>query len=368
MVKLCEIISAAERLAPEDLACEWDNVGLQVGNKTSEITRVLISLDINNEVIDEAIKKDCQLIMAHHPLIFKGVKIITEDSYQGQLLYKAIQNNLNIYIMHTNLDLAQNGLNDYLASILEVDVIDILDVTQEQDLFKLVVFIPVDHFEKVKSGILEAGAGHIGNYSHTSFSLKGQGSFKPLKGSNPYIGQEDQVSRVDEYRMETIVDKKDLKYVLEIMHNLHPYEEVAYDLYPLYNPVSEYGLGRLGKLKKEIKLMDYLELIKERLSIQQIKYIGQDNIPIKRVALCSGSGAELIPLSSAKGADVYITSDIKYHEAQLAEQHGIALIDAGHFHTENIVKKLLYEYFTKEFDDIDIIESDIITDPWKYLD
>ncbi|MFW6287625.1 MAG: Nif3-like dinuclear metal center hexameric protein [bacterium] len=367
MVQLREVVAAAERLAPEEIAYEWDNVGLQVGNKSSEVKRMLISLDINDEVIIEAIRNDCQLIVAHHPVIFRPIKSITEHNYQGRLLYNAIKNDINIYVMHTNLDLAEGGLNDYLASILEVEKTDIITTAQKQNLYKLVVFVPVDHIERVRSGILEAGAGHIGNYSHTSFSLKGQGSFKPLEGSNPYSGKEGQLSTVDEYRLETVVKQSDLRGVLNAMIKLHPYEEVAYDLYPLLEPTKEYGLGRLGVLKKEMKLFDYIQLIKDRLSIQQIKYSGEDNKYIKRVALCSGSGAELILQASKKGADVLVTSDIKYHEAQLAENHGIALIDAGHFHTENVVKRLLYEYFIKECPLIDIIKSEIITDPWKYI-
>lgn len=368
MVRVNDIIKVAERLAPKKLAYDWDNIGLQIGSKSANVKKILLSLDINEQVIDEAIEQECQLIIAHHPMIFKPIKKINKDNYQGNIIYKAINNNLNIYTMHTNLDISKNGLNDYLADILEIKNTNYLKLTseREEELYKLVSYIPSESFEIVREGILEAGAGHIGNYSHTSFSSKGQGTFKPLMGSEPYIGDVGELNNVDEYRFETVVKKQDIKAALKAMHELHPYEEIAYDLYPLSNS-SENGLGRIGFLQKEIKFIEYIKFVKSRLNIQQLKYVGDTNAKIKCIAICSGSGADFIAKSAEKGADLLITSDIKYHDGQLAEELGINLIDAGHYHTEIIVKFLLYEYFKREIKGVKIIKSNINTNPWNYL-
>jgi len=369
MIKVNDIIGAAERLAPKNLAYDWDNIGLQIGNKSDLVKNMLISLDINEEVINEAVDEKCQLIIAHHPLIFKPIKKINNDNYQGNLLYKAILNKINIFTMHTNLDIARNGLNDYLAKVLEIKNTNYLKLTneQDQDIFKLVIFIPAEHFEEVKTGILKTSAGHLGNYSHTSFSSKGQGTFKPLAGSEPYIGDIGKLNKVDEYRFETIVKKSDIKGVLKIMHELHPYEKIAYDLYPVDNSSVKHGLGRIGFLKQEIEFNDYMKFVKMILNNQQIKYVGKPRDIVRCIAICSGSGAELIVQAAEKGADLLITSDIKYHQAQLAESLGINLIDAGHYNTEIIVKSLLYEYFKSEIKGVNIIKSSINTNPWNYF-
>jgi len=366
MIRVNDIIKVAERLAPKDLGYDWDNIGLQIGSKSGIVKKVLLSLDINEKVIDEALNQECQLIIAHHPLIFKPIKKINKDNYQGNLVYKAIMNNLNIYIMHTNLDISKNGLNDYLADFLEIKNTNYLELTKEQEVFKFVIYIPSEDFEMVKTGIFEAGAGHIGNYSHTSFASKGQGTFKPLMGTEPYIGDIGKLNMVDEYRLETVVKKKDIKDVLKAMHEIHPYEEVAYDLYPLYNSVK-YGLGRIGFLQKEIQFAEYIKFVKSKLNIQQVKYVGNPVDKIRCIAICSGSGAGLIAKAAEKGADLLITSDIKYHDGQKAEELGINLIDAGHYHTEIIVKSLLYEYLSKEINGVKIIKSNINTDPWNYF-
>lgn len=367
MIKVSDVIKAAEKLAPTYLACDWDNIGLQIGNKSEPVNNILISLDVNEKIINEALNEKCQLIISHHPFIFKPLNKINGDNDKGKQIYKAIINNLNVYSMHTNLDIAKNGLNDYLAKILGINNIKFLKLTTERELYKLVVFIPVEHFEDVKAGILASGAGYIGNYSHTSFSIRGKGSFKPLKGSTPYLGKKNKLNIVDEYRFETIVKKSDIKGVLEVMYDRHPYEEVAYDLYPLQESSEKYGLGRIGFLQNKMLFSKYLKIVQERLNIKQLKYVGKIDSKIKNIAICSGSGAELIPLAAQKGADILITSDIKYHEAQMAESYGIGLIDAGHYNTEIVVKSLLYKYFTSEINGVKIIKSKINTDPWNYI-
>ena len=366
MHRLRDIIQIAENLASFDLAYDWDNVGLQIGDYDQEIKDIMLTLDTNEKVIDEAISKGCQLIISHHPFIFKPLEKINFQDKKGKIIYKIIKNNINLLVMHTNLDLANGGLNDYLFEILGLKDKDFLEYHTESTLYKLVCFIPYESFEKVKMAILNSGAGQIAKYSHSSFSTKGKGTFKPLSGSNPYIGKENTMQELDEIRFETIVSKKYLDKIIEKLKEVHAYEKVAYDVFSLSNQDLKYGLGRIGKTYKEIKLIEFIDLIKKRLNILEMKYVGKDSKLIKNVALCTGSGAKLISLASEKGAELYITSDIKYHEAQLAEDLGIALLDIGHYHSEVIVKKLFYDYFLENIQNINLYISETQTNPWNY--
>ncbi|MEJ6952032.1 Nif3-like dinuclear metal center hexameric protein [Natronospora cellulosivora (SeqCode)] len=366
MYKISDIVKIAENLASKKLAFEWDNVGLQVGDYDNIVSNILLSLDLTEQVIDEAISKKCQLIISHHPLIFKPLKTIKNNDSKGKLIFKMIENRVNLYVMHTNLDVVKGGLNDYLSNILKLEEIELLKTSADTKYYKLVTFIPLKSFDKVKNAVLEAGAGHIGNYSHTSFSIKGKGSFKPLATAKPYIGKENLLESVDEIRFETLVSDEKLSNILNILLDTHPYEEVAYDLIPLDNKFEKHGLGRIGNNPNHYKLLDFVDLLQNSLGSKGIKYLGDKSKNINKVAICSGSGASLISCAAYKGADLYISSDIKYHDAQLAEELGIALIDAGHYYTEAVVKKLLYNYFIKETDGINIFTSELNTNPWNY--
>lgn len=363
------IINLATKLAPAKLAASWDNVGLTVGDYNQVVHRVLLSLDVNDMVLEEAINKGCQLIIAHHPFIFQGMKSIRNDDIVGRIIMKAVKNDISIFSAHTNLDIAPKGLNDYLANILEIRDLIPIDITQKTKYYKLVVFIPDDYFERVKIAVLDAGAGNIGDYSHASFSIKGEGTFKPQKGSNPFIGQTGEISSVQELRLETLVVEDRIDNVVNEMLKAHPYEEVAYDLYPLLFEGDKYGLGRVGKLENKVRLIDYLEKVKLKLNLNCLRYIGEDDAIIQKIAVCSGSGASLIKQAKAAGADLYITGDVKFHEAQMAKDLGLKLLDAGHYETEVIVKDLLLEYFKRQSITnnlhVDFIKSEVNTNPWK---
>ncbi|MFW6022763.1 MAG: Nif3-like dinuclear metal center hexameric protein [Halanaerobiaceae bacterium] len=369
MTQIKDVIKILNQLAPDNLAFEWDSVGMQVGDVNNNVKNILVTLDVNEKVIEEALDKNCQLILSHHPFIFKPLdKII--NTGKGELIFKLIKNNISLFSMHTNLDIVSGGLNDYLADILKLNNVQLLKTIKEKKLNKLVVFIPENHLNEVRDALLNNGAGFLGNYSHTSFITKGSGSFKPLAGSKPFMGKENKINVVEEYRFETIIEEEKIGQIVAIMKDVHPYEEVAYDLYPLNNK-SGYGLGRIGNLNREYNLADYLKIVKDKLNISQLKYVGELDKRIKRVAVCSGSGADLISLSQKMGADLYITADIKYHDAQFAETIDIALLEAGHYQSEIIVKNIFKEYLDKKMDnkslDISILKSEINTDPWNYL-
>lgn len=369
MISVNDIITSAYKLAPAKYAFDWDNIGLHVGSKQAEVEKVLITLDINKDTIEEAVNNKCQMIISHHPLIFKPISKINFNNEKGKLLHKIIYNNLNIACFHTNLDIAAGGLNDYLARIIGLEDMEPLQIDYNEKYYKLVVYVPVEHFNEVQKAVLDKGAGQIGKYSHCSFSTKGEGTFKPLTGSEPYQGRIDEISNVQEKRLETIVREDKVQEVISVIKTAHPYEEVAYDLFMLYNNRlgSDLGIGRIGSLKKEYKLDQYLSIIKDKLNLKQIKYTGGKNKKIKQVAVCSGSGADYIEKAVEKGADLYITGDIKFHQAQLAEELGLALIDAGHYKTEIIVKDLLCNYFNDCFKGVTFIKSVINTNPWSYI-
>ncbi|ACL69989.1 Nif3-like dinuclear metal center hexameric protein [Halothermothrix orenii] len=371
MVRLSNIVGVMNEIAPRFLAMDWDNPGLQIGYFSQEINRVLVTLDVTEEVVEEAIEENCQLIISHHPLLFKGLKSIHDKSYNGRVVLKAIKNNIAVLSAHTNFDIVGSGINDYLSHLLGLSDIQPLKVTGEKPYIKLVVFIPESHFDVVRKEILDSGlAGFIGNYSHTSFSVKGEGTFKPLEGSNPFTGQKGHLARVEELRLETIIPANNISKVIDIIKKVHPYEEVAYDLYPLNNTGEKYGLGRIGLLEKGIKLVDFVDIVKEKLGIRHIRYTGNyDNI-VKRIAVCSGSGGDLIREARNKRADLYITGDIKYHDAQLASELGLAVVDAGHYGTEKHVKSLLVGLLTDKFKEngfkVGVCKSRINTNPWLY--
>ncbi|HLV09074.1 MAG TPA: Nif3-like dinuclear metal center hexameric protein [Halanaerobiales bacterium] len=365
MSKIREIIYAARQLAPETLAYDWDNTGLQFGSEEQKVKKALITLDITGEVVIEAIRKNCQLIISHHPLIFSPVKSIDYDSSFGKIIKKIVKNDLAIYAMHSNLDLAENGLNDYLSLKIGLKETQPLKIAGDT-LFKLVVYIPLKFFSDVQKAILDTGAGFTGNYSHTSFAVEGKGTFKPLRGSRPFIGREGSMEEVEEKRLETIVKREQLNNIIEVIIEKHPYEEVAYDIYPLENSLGNHGLGRIGYLEKEFSFLEYIKIIKEVFSLKNLNYAGRKDKMIKRVAICSGSGGDLIKTAHKNKADLYITGDVKYHQAQLAEELGLCLIDAGHFETEIQVIKLLKNYFSDRIKDAEFVETEINTNPWNY--
>ncbi len=369
--KVQRIIDIINKVASPRLAESWDNVGLLVGDYKAEVEKVMVSLDVTEKVLDEAIEEGAGLIISHHPLIFSSLKSIRADQFIGKMIMKAIQNGINIFAAHTNLDIANGGINDLLAGKIGLTKIQPLDVTSTDELYKIVVFIPEGHQEEVANAISDAGAGWIGNYSHSTFQTEGYGTFMPLEGTNPFIGREGELERVKEIRLETITPGSRLNRVINAMIKKHPYEEVAYDIYPLKNQGEKTGLGRIGYLPKPITLEEAIEKFKDVLEIPHLRYVGDLKRQIHKVALCSGSGADFINKATYAGADLYLTGDIKYHEAQRAESLGLALIDAGHFATEIICVPYLFNLLQEEREKkslkVEIIQSNKQVDSmlWK---
>ncbi len=346
-VKCQVIIEAMDKLAPRSLAEDWDNVGLLVGSSAQTIHKILITLDVTKAVVEQAVKDKIDLIIAHHPVIFKSISAIRTDLPQGQILSALIKADIGVYAAHTNLDTASGGVNDVLADAFQLcDVRPLADNFSEK-LCKLVVFVPETHREIVGDAIMTAGAGHIGNYSHCSFAANGIGTFLPLDGSKPFIGHAGKLEHVQESRLETIMPEKVYKSVVKAMLKVHPYEEVAYDVYPLMNSGEKLGLGRVGKLVSPIVLADFIEQVKSALGVSAVSVVGDQNKLIKKVAVCGGAGASLLHKAAFAGADVLVTGDVKYHEGQDAVALGISIINAGHFATEQPVLSYVAEYLSK---------------------
>lgn len=321
--------------APE-LAEDWDNVGLQVGDPGAPLERVMVALDPGLSAVQAARDAGAQALVTHHPLLFRPLKRLTPEDAVGQALWMAVRDGVAIISAHTNLDCAADGLNSWLAAKLGVKQSAPLQPITG-DYLKLIVFIPAGHEQCVAKAIFSAGAGQIGAYDECSFRSCGEGTFRPGQGTNPFIGEVGQSEQVDEVRFETIVPKRKLARVLEKMQKAHPYEEVAYDLVPLQNQVPGAGLGRIGRLEQATALDDFAARVKTALGCDHLRLIGAGSRPVHKIALCGGSGAGLLQTAHRQGADVLVTGDVKYHDARQAEELGIALIDAGHFATEKLM-------------------------------
>ncbi|MGE5397428.1 MAG: Nif3-like dinuclear metal center hexameric protein [Chitinophagales bacterium] len=339
-----DIFMIMESLAPLRLAESWDNCGLQVGSFDQAVNGIIVALDLDWEVLKMAIDHNANLIVTHHPLIFSGMKKISQETYHGKLIHEIIHRNITVYSAHTNLDSAPGGLNDALACCLHLEEVISLGSPRAEKLFKLVVFVPEAHLEIVREAIGRAGAGHLGKYSDCCFLSPGTGLFRPSEGANPFLGRQGTLERVSEYRLETIVPEGTLSTVIAAMLEAHPYEEVAYDLYPLANSGPVISYGRKGLLFNTITLQELAANVKNTFQLQHIRYCGDPNQQVKNIGIVSGSGASMIPLAIKDGCDVLITGDIKYHEAQEACRSGLALIDAGHDGLEKTMVDLVGDY------------------------
>ena len=334
--RIQDLVGLIHKLYAPELAEDWDNVGLQVGDPGRPLDRVMVALDPGLEAVEAARDAGAQALVTHHPLLFKPVKRLTPDDAVGKVLWTAVRDDVAIISAHTNLDCAVDGLNSWLAEKMGVEQAVPLQAVAG-DYLKLVVFVPVGHEEAVADALFSAGGGQIGAYDQCSFRSSGEGTFRPGPGTQPYIGTVGQREKTEEVRLETIIPKRKLLRVLEKMQKAHPYEEVAYDLLPLQNQVPGAGLGRVGKLAQQTTLGEFAARVKESLGCDHLRLIGADQMPVRKVALCGGSGAFLLQTAHRQGADVLVTGDVKYHEARQAEELGIALIDAGHFATEQLM-------------------------------
>ncbi|HYS42505.1 MAG TPA: Nif3-like dinuclear metal center hexameric protein [Geobacteraceae bacterium] len=331
--KVSDIVGIINKIAPFSRAEEWDNVGLQVGDPAAPAERIMVALDPGRDALEAAVAAGCRCLLTHHPFIFKPLKRISLADPLGGLLALAIKNDLAVISLHTNLDVAQGGVNDLLAGLLGVASSEPLKITDREDFVKLAVFVPRGSEAQVLEALFRF-SGFIGNYSDCSFQAAGTGTFKPLDGAKPFIGEVGKRECAEESRIEVLLRNEDVTAAVNALVKAHPYEEPAYDLYPLLNRGKASGLGRIGQLQEETTLGHFAAAVKKHLDVQTLRFVGAASRKVRKVALCGGSGAFLVRDAWKQGADVLVTGDVKYHEAREAEILGLAMIDAGHFATE----------------------------------
>ncbi len=336
-VRVKDITAVMETYFPLYLAESWDNVGLQIGSVNKVIERVVIALDVDERILEYAIKQKADMIISHHPLLFKPLNNICYDLMTGKLIRDIVLSHIAIYCAHTNLDAADKGLNQLLAELLGIKNIEPLDTYKSEGLYKLVIYVPAAYVNEVRAAVNKAGAGYTGNYSDCSFRVQGTGTFCPGPNTEPYIGTMGNLQEVDEYRLETVVYRNDLPRILRVMQEVHPYEEIAYDIYPLINEGKTYSIGRKGFLEEKMSLKEYSLEVKKRLGIERIRVVGELDREIEKIAVVCGSGASFINKVIDQGIDLLVTGDLKYHEAKEAEAQDLSIIDAGHQETEKIV-------------------------------
>jgi len=364
MVHLKEIIRVLERRAPLSFQESYDNSGLQVGDPSMEISGALIALDITEEVLDEARRLDFNLVLSHHPLIFGGLKSLAGRTPTERMVARAIREDLALYSGHTNFDAMDDGVNARLASRLGLNNTRILDPVRGH-LKKLVVFVPHEQLEEVRSAIFEAGAGHIGDYDCCSYSLQGEGTFRAGDESNPYVGEKGELHLEPESRLETILPGHLAGRVVQAMVQAHPYEEVAYDLYPLDNRYDRAGSGMIGMLEEPMEEVMFLNFLKDRFEVPVIRHSRLLGKPVKKVALCGGAGSFLLAKAKSAGADVFVTGDLKYHQFFEAEDR-LVLMDIGHYESEQFTRELFYDVLQKNFPKFAVRLSETVTNPIKY--
>lgn len=335
-VTVGEIVNVLNTWAPLSLKESWDNPGLLIGNPDETVDKLLVTLDVMMDTVDYAIEQGVTMIVSHHPVIFDGLKSLRTDTYNGAMYQKLLTHHIAVYSAHTNLDSADGGVNDVLAGLLGLTDVEGLVPVSEDKLYKIAVYVPESHSDALRKALADSGAGYIGNYSDCSFTVKGEGRFKPHEGTNPFIGSVGKVETVAEERIETIVPESLLNQVLPAMVKAHPYEEPAYDIYPLKNAVHSFTMGRVGNWPTPEPAAAVLRKIKDILHRDALSYAGDTDVTVRRVALLGGGGAGFINLAKQAGADLYLTGDMKYHDAQEAFKQGI-VVDGGHFGTESPV-------------------------------
>jgi dinuclear metal center YbgI/SA1388 family protein len=364
-MQLKEIISVFEKAAPFFLQESYDNSGLQTGNPGMEISAALICLDVTEEVLSEAISLKANLIISHHPLIFNGIKSLTGRNSTERILIRALKEDIAILSVHTNFDSIAKGVSFKICEELKLNNLQVLD-PMKSSLFKLVFFVPVEHAASVREKVFEAGAGVIGNYDMCSFNTTGDGSFRASENTSPFVGDKGKLHYEKEIRVETILPVSHINQVVSSLLKAHPYEEVAYDLYPLANENYSAGMGMTGILEEEMDEREFLELLKEKFKPGCIRHTNFLKRKIKKVAVCGGSGSFLLLKAIASGADVFVSGDFKYHQFFEAENK-ILIADIGHYESEQFTKELFYELLIKNYPKFALYLSAVNTNPINYL-
>lgn len=360
-----------QQIAAPHLAESWDNCGLQIGDRAWPVTKIVTALDPLEQVVDYACSRGANLLITHHPLIFKPLKTIDFSSPVGRIISKAHRHKLAIYSAHTSYDSVQGGLNDVLGREMGLTGLRVLGRPVTTERLKLVIFAPQDHKKNILGALAETTAGIIGNYTCCSFLCAGEGRFRPGEGARPFSGTPGTPSTVDEVRIETLVLKTDAARVVEHVARVHPYETMAYDLYPLTADDPHQGLGRLGSLEPSMTFGAFAEQVKNALKLDRVKVAGSADLQVSTVALCSGSGSGLMGDFMKSPAQVFVSGDLHYHDARMVEESGRALIDIGHFGSEIIMagamKETLVSLFRQTGISMEVEACDVEKDPFEYI-
>jgi len=371
-MKLTQILSILEEMAPLSYAEDFDNVGLLVGDPAADISGILVCHDALESVIDEAIHNKCNLVVSFHPILFSGLKKITGKNYVERVVMKAIKNDIAIYAVHTALDNHQNGVNAIFCKALGIEKSKVL-LPKPNYIQKLVTYAPVDQAEKIRNALFGAGAGTIGNYEDCSFSSTGIGTYKGNEASNPVIGERFELVTAAETKIEVTFEKHLQSKVLKALFANHLYEEVAYEIYSLENQHQNIGLGRIGELDKALSETEFLQMVQEKLQCGGIRHSAFMGKPIKKVAVLGGSGSFAIQNAKQSGADAYLTADLKYHQFYEAENQ-MLLADIGHFESERFTKNYIVDFLKEKITNFapnslssGIILSEENTNPVKYF-
>ncbi|MDA8714636.1 Nif3-like dinuclear metal center hexameric protein [Flavobacteriales bacterium] len=365
-MKIQEVIEFLEEWAPLQFQESYDNSGLLVGDCNWDITGVLVCVDSIENIIDEAIQKNCNMVVAHHPILFTGLKSITGKTYVERTIIKAIKNDIAIYAIHTNLDNIKTGVNQEIANRIGLVNQDIL-VNKKNMLSKVTVYVPIQYADVVRTAMFNAGAGHISDYDQCSFNSEGVGTFRALEGTNPYMGEIGILQKEPEIGIEVVVRKAGIRKLLNAVDSAHPYEEVAYDLVALDNESPEVGSGILGELKTPAEPLPFLQKIKTVFNAGVIRYTAiNENKKIKKVAVCGGSGSFLLNAAIAQNADIFITADYKYHQFFDADSN-IVIADIGHFESEQYTTDLIVRKLKEKFSTFAVHFTEVSTNPVNYL-
>ncbi|WP_113651379.1 Nif3-like dinuclear metal center hexameric protein [Pedobacter namyangjuensis] len=364
-MKLVSITNYLESLAPLNYQEDYDNSGLIVGNPNDEVNAALVALDCTEQIVDEAVAKGCDLIITHHPIVFKGLKRFNGKTYVERVVQKAIKNNIALYAIHTNLDHVANGVSGEICKRLGLQNAKVLS-PKGDILKKLVTFCPTENADQLRNALFAAGAGNISNYSDCSFNAEGTGTFKAGEGTNPFVGEHGVMHREAEIRIETIFKKQDERKILLALLENHPYEEVAYDIYSLENKLNDVGAGMIGWLPQEMEASEFLYHVKNRMQTKVIRHTNLLAKKIKKVAVCGGAGSFLLKQAIAAGADAFITGDFKYHEFFDAEDKTI-ICDIGHYESEQFTSNLLIDNIQEKFPNFAIRLTEHNTNPINYF-
>lgn len=343
-----QVTTFLEKKFPLYLQEDFDNCGVQCGDVRQEITGTMVCFEMSEQVIDEAIAESCNLVISHHPLILKrGITKIVPTDRVGAMICKALAHNMVLYSMHTNIDSGEGGGNDVFAEKLGLQNVKVLE--PHKGLYrKLVVFVPKENAEALKSALFEVGCGVQGNYDSCGYTVQGQGQFRPLEGANPHIGEENRLEHVAEERIEMIYPTGLQRAVVQAIYDNHPYEEPAFDLLPLENESRSIGLGRIGELPKAMPVNEFLDYLKDKLGFEHCRYAGDTTKMIRKVALCGGGGSSFIDLAIASGANAYVSGDFKYHDF-FKSHSGTLLVDIGHYEGEFFIKNIIHQQIKENF-------------------